>query len=162
MQLLTIRKKVVPSLSANLSKLTKFRVFEMEVKLDILLRLQKSIKTTVNGADIADEVILMKIKCGRYEIPCNIPMLLELAKPSSFGFKENTLFDETVRLGKELSTEEVVITLTNECWIISKLIQKLFAGKNLELKFYKLALYEPGGMLSSDSNDDYVTLVFSM
>jgi hypothetical protein len=133
-------------LSANISKLTKFRVFEMEEKLDISLRFQKSIETTVNAADIEDEVILMKIKHGRYEIPCNIPMLLELAKPSSFGFKENTLFDETVRLGKELSTEEVVITLLNEYLIERKLSQTLFAGKYLEFKFYKLALYEPGGM----------------
>jgi hypothetical protein len=83
-------------------------------------------------------------------------MLLEVATPSSFGLNENTLFDETVRLGKELSAEEVVITL-NDYLIISKLSQALFGGKDIELKFYKLALHEPGGMLSSDGNDDSVT-----
>ena len=132
------------SLSANLSKLTKFRVFEKKEKLNILM------KTTVN------EDILMKIEYGNYKIPCSIPILLELAKPSSFGFKENTLYDETVRLGKELSSEEVVIILS-EYSIKKQLSQTLFGGKNLEFKFYKLALYEPGGMLSCDSNDDSVT-----
>jgi len=130
------------------------RAFEFEENGTILFELRKSTAVSDYSVAKAGETILMEsdVRYGYYKspsvnsIPLSIPILLEAATPSPFGFKENTVFDETVRLGKELSAERMTITLSCESRINEKVSKALFGGRNIELKFYKLALYEPGGM----------------
>jgi len=78
----------------------------------------------------------------------NISALLEFAVPSQFGRGSETILDENVRKGKELTSEHIKVSqeLRKLYWTVK---EKLFPGKTLSFKFHKLAFYESGGKLTT-------------
>lgn len=86
-----------------------------------------------------------------------VDLLMEHAKCSSFGLGSESVYDESVRRGKELTAEQLefgeAVSSRGQRVGIHSLIEenvfpalsKDFLRKDVEVKFYKLALYEPGG-----------------
>jgi hypothetical protein len=112
-----------------------------------------------------------EVDCGTMSRP-NALKLLEASASSPFGKGEATVFDENVRKGKEIKAEKINIQVppprknNNSLWgrrdevpepvkeksfteILREMIVENddgnFLGPNIDVKFYKLAIYEPGG-----------------
>jgi hypothetical protein len=113
-----------------------------------------------------------EMDCGTLGSP-NVLKLLEAATSSPFGKGAETVFDENVRKGKEIKAEKIKIQLpsgvTSEppmkrgkfgwgahdetqksftellCDMILENNDGNFLGPNIDIQFYKLAIYEPGG-----------------
>jgi hypothetical protein len=107
-----------------------------------------------------------EIDCGTLGSP-NVLKLLEAATSSPFGKGEHTVFDETVRKGQEILAKRLNIQvpppeINNDPWmrnyqpVQKSFIEMLrdmivenaegnFLGPNIDVQFYKLAIYEHGG-----------------
>jgi hypothetical protein len=88
---------------------------------------------------------------GQKSTPCgsifepNIQLLLDNSRPSSFGLGDETVYDESVRKGRELCDDvlEVQRSMADFPWSAA---HALFpTALKLKLVFSKLAIYEPGG-----------------
>lgn len=78
----------------------------------------------------------------------NIDILLQNSTPSSFGLGENLVYDENIRNGKEINSQSLEVEIGKRYFdeIKKKIKDKLFPkASNINLKFHKLAIYEPGG-----------------
>jgi hypothetical protein len=112
-----------------------------------------------------------EIDCGTLGSP-KVLKLLEAATNSPFGKGAETVFDENVRKGKEIKAENINIPppppRKNDGYIwgysdkvagpvkeksFTELLRDMilentdgnFLGPNIDIQFYKLAIYEPGG-----------------
>ncbi len=118
-------------------------------------KLSRSIPLTLKHLD-STKGIVRAIDAGTLASP-NVDVLLEYARGSSFGRGSATVYDENVRRGKELTAEQLelgeVEGPNGEKMGLNSLIRsdilstlsKDFLRGEVEVKFYKLAIYEPGG-----------------
>eukprot|EP01040_Poterioochromonas_malhamensis_P005657 gene5657-6080_t len=118
-------------------------------------KLSRSIPLTLKHPDPLTGQ-LRTINAGTLASP-NVDVLLEHARDSSFGRGSATVYDENVRRGKELTAEQLELGEVEgpkgekmnmnsliEGDILSTLSKDFLRGE-VEVKFYKLAIYEPGG-----------------
>jgi hypothetical protein len=107
------------------------------------------------------------LDCGTQGNP-KVSTLLQVSSESSFGKGADTVYDEKVRKGKEIKAERMRFMFTGkEVSMRKKIMQKLglaeksfidyvrdmivqnndeaFLSSDIDVQFYKLALYEPGG-----------------
>jgi hypothetical protein len=89
------------------------------------------------------------IACGSIFEP-NIQLLLENSRPSSFGLGDETVYDESVRKGRELCSDVLDVALGRyQDWYnfpLYDIRQALFpTASTIKLVFSKFAIYEPGG-----------------
>ena len=78
----------------------------------------------------------------------NIPALLSVTKPSPFGKGDQTVFDDSVRKGLELTAD--LFSIDHEDTLLEPIKQqvheKLFPGMaQISFKRYKMAIYQEGG-----------------
>ncbi|THV06398.1 hypothetical protein K435DRAFT_960626 [Dendrothele bispora CBS 962.96] len=102
--------------------------------------------------DLGFQVGQNKAEAGTISSP-NTSVILENAKPSSFGRGSETVYDPEYRKGLEIPAEE--ITFPNQKsfedlkdLLTTEVSRKLFdkqTGIKLRLELYKLAVYEEGG-----------------
>ncbi|KZV92403.1 hypothetical protein EXIGLDRAFT_749709 [Exidia glandulosa HHB12029] len=85
-----------------------------------------------------------------------LPEVQALAVPSSFGKGAETVYDESVRKGTEVSADKLGFALEERISgsftakdifknVAEAVATALFPGQPVKLVFYKLAIYEPGG-----------------
>lgn len=128
----------------------------------------QNVELMLSSSDNVGEVE-KKISCGTLMNP-NITQLLNAAKGSSFGKGTETVYDENVRKGKEITAKQLTFvkkvkpkTDSDEAaanydddfsfeelikeTLIMKHLPADFLGENngTEVRFYKMAIYEPGG-----------------
>jgi hypothetical protein len=107
------------------------------------------------------------LDCGTLENP-NMANLLQASSESSFGKGSETVYDENVRKGKEIKANGIKFMLTKPESSVNKkakvtegseksfidavhellsknIKDKDFLGPDIDIQFYKLAIYEPGG-----------------
>ena len=112
------------------------------------IKLLKSlIKESTCSGEVTDAGITIssaKLKTKSI-MKASVNTLLETAESSPFGRGSETILDEKVRKGKELSAKHIKVSLPQSRSIYENVHDKLFPGKQLTFKFYKLAFYERGG-----------------
>jgi len=97
----------------------------------------------------------------------DVDLILQESTVSSFGRGETTVLDPTYRNGKEISSQNITSN-SNLCGSLAEEISgNMFIGKSVELKFYKLAVYEEGGhfdwhMDSTHSDQHHATLLLAL
>jgi hypothetical protein len=107
------------------------------------------------------------LDCGTLRNP-NTASLIQVSSPSPFGKGENTVYDEHVRKGKEIKADRIHFELGGtERLMREKIMRRLgiveksfvdslrdmilqnnkdqFLSSAIDVQFYKLAIYEPGG-----------------
>jgi hypothetical protein len=85
--------------------------------------------------------------CGSALEP-HLESLLSVATPSRFGKGDKTVFDETVRKGRELDSSKMKVEIGSgpKAQLKKQIKQALFPqGREMDLKFSKMAIYESGG-----------------
>jgi len=100
----------------------------------------------------------------------DVDLILQESTVSSFGRGETTVLDPTYRNGKEISGQNTDIITSKSHFCGSSAIEisnAMFVGKSVELKFYKLAVYEEGGhfdwhMDSTHSDQHHATLLLAL
>ena len=98
----------------------------------------------------------------------DVNLILQESTASSFGRGETTVLDPTYRDGKEIPAQN--IALANEYFSeISEddISAAMFLGKTVNVKLYKLAVYEEGGhfdwhMDSTHSDQHHATLLLAL
>jgi hypothetical protein len=123
-------------LSESLSALTSNQACEGKGDLGITYNLNNEVQPTQNV------------------YRCPIPSLLNASKPSLFGRRDEDVYDERIRNGRELTSNEITIDYPvgavrfEQSEILkSEVSNTLFGGRPVELIFYKVALYETGGKI---------------
>ncbi|KAJ8595194.1 hypothetical protein M405DRAFT_695628, partial [Rhizopogon salebrosus TDB-379] len=90
--------------------------------------------------------------------------------PSSFGRGEETVMDTSYRRGAELKADDLGF-LSSYNYIINciahELAPAMFVGKKIQIKLYKLAIYEEGGHFdwhrdSTHSDAHHGTVLFAL
>jgi len=109
------------------------------------------LKSLINESSCSGEVTdaNITIQSAKFKkksiIKKSVNRLLGTAVPSPFGRGNETVFDDKVRKGKELSAEHIQVSSPQSKSLYKAVRDELFYGKKLAFKFYKLAFYECGG-----------------
>jgi len=104
---------------------------------------------------------------GTFEKP-DTDLILQESTASPFGRGETTVLDPTYRSGREISAQNMDIAYTYFSNTAREGISaSMFLGKTVEVKFYKLAVYEEGGhfdwhMDSTHSDQHHATLLLAL
>lgn len=94
--------------------------------------------------------------------------ILNAARPSCFGRKDQTVYDENVRKAKEITCNHVQFsTDINQNDELRRKISSFLCHNDFELKFYKMAIYEKGDFFhlhtdSTHSVDHVATLLIGL
>ena len=97
----------------------------------------------------------------------NVELILQESTASSFGRGETTVLDTTYRNGKEIPARNVDISEWYSSFSEDEISAAMFVGKSVQLKFYKLAVYQEGGhfnwhMDSTHSDQHHATLLLAL
>lgn len=94
--------------------------------------------------------------------------ILNAARPSCFGRKDQTVYDENVRKAREITSDKIQFsTDINQNAELRKQISSFLCHDDFDLKFYKMAIYEKGGFFhihtdSTHSVDHVATLLIGL
>jgi len=106
-------------------------------------------------------------QAGTFEKP-DVDLILQESTPSSFGRGETTVLDPSYRHGKEIQAQKIDDThyYFSRC-SEDEISAAMFVGKTVNVKFYKLAVYEEGGhfdwhMDTTHSDQHHATLLLAL
>ena len=97
----------------------------------------------------------------------NVALILEKSVPSSFGKGSETVLDPSYRSGREIHGENIGLTDDIAGQVLYNVKRIMFPGHDVEVKLYKLAIYEVGGhfdwhMDSTHSDKHHATLLVGL
>jgi hypothetical protein len=107
------------------------------------------------------------VSAGGLEKP-DVDVILEKSTVSSFGKGDETVLDTTYRNGREISGADIEICDRTFIRDLERAVSaSMFIGRRVEMKLYKLAIYEPGGhfdwhMDSTHSDEHHATVLVAL
>ena len=110
---------------------------------------------------------IANIEAGTFYKP-KVDVILEKSTPSSFGKGSETVLDPSYRSGREIYAKDIGMKGHGiEREALNRIRDFMFPGRKLDLKLYKLAVYETGGhfdwhMDSTHSDKHHGTLLLAL
>ena len=113
-----------------------------------------------------DTLTIAGVEAGTLYNP-KVDVILEKSIPSSFGKGSETVLDLSYRSGREIHGEN--IEFGRQIWkgVLYDVKRVMFPGREVDVKFYKLAIYEVGGHFdwhkdSTHSDKHHATLLVAL
>ncbi|KDR65933.1 hypothetical protein GALMADRAFT_81366, partial [Galerina marginata CBS 339.88] len=96
-----------------------------------------------------------------------VDVILEKSAQSSFGRGPETVLDPSYRSGREIPAANIGMNNKNQAIILYDVKRFMFPGREVNMKLYKLAVYESGGhfdwhMDSTHSDKHQATLLLAL
>jgi hypothetical protein len=98
----------------------------------------------------------------------NIDLILQNSTPSPFGRGSENVMDPSYRSGREIPAADIGFDKNTVLGDVREDVKAgMFPGRKVEVKLYKLAIYEPGGhfdwhMDSTHSDEHHATLLVAL
>ena len=150
---------------------TPFAIMEMNSELSKALQEISCIPFIRFRLFSTSDFTISGVSAGTLRHP-DIGVILKNSTPSAFGRGEETVLDPSYRSGREIPAEKIGFPDDEMLETLLETLAKdvregMFPGRKVEVKLYKLAVYEPGGhfdwhMDSTHSDTHNATLLVAL